>query len=306
LGALAALWGSGFLWIKVALRGLSPGQIVLGQLATGAVVLVAAVLLRRQPLPRAAGPWAHLSVMALVGSIAPYLLFSWGEQHVASSLAGVLNATTPLLTLLFVMATRSEQASLTRVSGIGLGFVGVAILAAPWRTSTASGSITGIGACLLAAACYAAGYVYARRFLTGQGFPPLVLAAGQLTVGAFVLVLAGPVIARQPATFTPGVVASVLVLGVLSTGAAYVLNYRLIQDEGATTASMANYLTPIVAVALGALILGEPVSWNLFVGGALILLGVAVAEGRLRSGRQLGAGQSESELDRASKATRHH
>jgi drug/metabolite transporter (DMT)-like permease len=216
--------------------------------------------------------------MAMVGSIAPYLLFSWGEQHVASSLAGVLNATTPLLTLLFVMSTRAERASMTRVSGISLGFIGVVVLAAPWRSSAGDGSFAGIGACLLAATCYAAGYVYARQFLAGRGLPPLVLAAGQLTIGAVMLGLAAPVIARQEATLAPSVVASVLVLGVLSTGAAYVLNYRLIQDEGATVASMANYLTPIVAVVLGAVILGESVTWNLFVGGTLVLLGITVAE----------------------------
>jgi drug/metabolite transporter (DMT)-like permease len=240
--------------------------------------------------------------MAVVGSIAPYLLFSWGEQHVASSLAGVLNATTPLLTLLFVMSTRSERTSMARVSGIGLGFVGVVVLAAPWRSSAAGGSVAGVGACLLAAACYAAGYVYARRFLAGRGLPPLVLAAGQLTIGALALGLAAPVVARQATAFTPSVVASVLVLGVLSTGAAYVLNYRLIQDEGATAASMANYLTPIVAVALGALVLGELVTWNLFVGGTLVLLGVAIAEGRLGLGRHWRRGPSESDLERATKA----
>ncbi len=244
--------------------------------------------------------------MALVGSIAPYLLFSWGEQHVASSLAGVLNATTPLLTLLLVMATRSERASMARVSGISLGFIGVVVLAAPWQSSAAGGSIAGMGACLLAATCYAAGYVYARHFLAGRGLPPLVLAAGQLTIGAFVLGLAAPVVARSAATFTPNVVASVLVLGVLSTGAAYVLNYRLIQDEGATAASMANYLTPIVAVALGALILGEPVTWNLFVGATLVLLGVTVAEGRLSSGRPLRPSRIESRLDRAARAPGRH
>jgi drug/metabolite transporter (DMT)-like permease len=190
---------------------------------------------------------------------------------------------------------------MTRVSGIGLGFIGVVVLAAPWRSSAAGGSVAGIGACLLAATCYAARYVYARRFLAGRGLPPLVLAAGQLTIGAFALGLAAPVVARQAAAFTPSVVATVLVLGVLSTGAAYVLNYRLIQDEGATAASMANYLTPIVAIALGALILGELVTWNVFAGGALILLGVMVAEGRLSSGRHLHAGQRESGLDRAAR-----
>jgi drug/metabolite transporter (DMT)-like permease len=149
---------------------------------------------------------------------------------------------------------------------------------------------------------YAAGDVYARRFLAGRSLPPLVLAAGQLTIGAVMLGLAAPVIARQEATLTPSVVASVLVLGVLSTGAAYVLNYRLIQDEGATAASMANYLTPIVAVVLGAVILGESVAWNLFVGGTLVLLGVTVAEGRFDSRRQLRPGRSESGVDHTAKA----
>ena len=107
-------------------------------------------------------------------------------------------------------------------------------------------------------------------------------AAGQLAIGALVLGLAAPTVARQAATLTPSVVASVLVLGVLSTGVAYVLNYRLIQDEGPpTAASVANYLVPIVAVALGAAVLGEPITWNLFAGAMLVLLGVAVAEGRL-------------------------
>lgn len=121
-----------------------------------------------------------------------------------------------------------------------------------------------------------------------------MLAAGQLAIGALVLGLAAPTVARQAAALTPSVVASVLVLGVLSTGVAYVLNYRLIQDEGATAASVANYLVPIVAVALGAAVLGEPITWNLFAGAMLVLLGVAVAEGRLDAGRPWRPGLSES------------
>jgi drug/metabolite transporter (DMT)-like permease len=283
LGVLAGLWGSGFLWIKVALGGLSPTQVVLGQLVAGAAVLVVAVAVRRQPLPRTAGPWAHLAVMALVGSIGPYLLFGWGEQHVASSLAGVLNATTPLLTFMLAIGMGSERASMTRVSGMAVGFAGVVVLAEPWRDAAASkGSLGGIAACLLAAACYATGYIYARRFLTGRGLQPLVLSAGQLILGALLLALAAPVTAGRPPQLTLGVVASVLALGVFSTGAATVLNYRLIQDEGAIAASTVNYLTPIVAVALGVLILGEPLTWNLIVGATLVLAGVAASEGRLR------------------------
>jgi drug/metabolite transporter (DMT)-like permease len=278
---LAALWGSGFLWIKVGLDGLSPPQLVLGQLVTGATVLMVALALRRQPLPQTAGPWGHLTVMALIGSVGPYLLFSWGEQDVASGLAGVLNATTPLATFMLAIATGSERASLARTSGIAVGLAGVVVLAAPWRDAGADGSVAGILACLLAAACYAAGYVYARRFLTGRGLPPLVLSAGQLLLGALLLTLAAPLAASDPPRLTPPVVASVLALGVFSTAAAAVLNFRLIQDEGATAASTANYLTPIVAVALGVLILDEPVTWNLVVGATLVLVGVAATERRL-------------------------
>lgn len=224
--------------------------------------------------------------MAIVGSIAPYFLFSWGEQHIASSLAGVLNATTPLVTLLLTMAIGSERPSVTRVVGIALGLVEVVVLAAPWRSPQASGSIAGIGACLLAATCYAVGYVYARRFLTGRGIPPLVLAAGQLGIGTLLLGFAAPIVARQPVILDPGIVAAVIVLGVLSTGAAYVLNYQLIQDEGATAASTANFLVPVVAVTLGVVVLGEPMTWNLVVGAAIVLVGVALSDGRLTASHQ--------------------
>ena len=287
MGALAALWGSGFLWIKVALRGLSPAQVVLGQLVTGAAVLVAVVVLRRLRLPRSLELWGHLAVMAMVGSIAPYFLFSWGEQRIASSLAGVLNATTPLVTLLLAVALRAEPISLPRAAGIALGLLGVVVLAAPWHSPQASSSINGIGACLLAATCYAMGYVYARRFLTGRGIPPLVLAAEQLGTGAVLLGLAAPVVTRPPMALSPSVVAAVLVLGVLSTGVAYVLNYRLIQDEGATAASTANFLVPVVAVTLGVVVLAEPMTWNLFVGAVIVLVGVALSDGRLMTPQRL-------------------
>jgi drug/metabolite transporter (DMT)-like permease len=222
-----------------------------------------------------------------------------GEQHVASGLAGVLNATTPLVTFMLVVATGFERSSIVRAGGIAVGFAGVVVVAAPWRDAAAERAVGGIGACVLAAACYAVGYVYARRFLTGRGLPPLVLSAGQLLLGALLLGLAAPVVASGPPRLTTGVIASVLALGVFSTGAAAVLNYRSIQDEGATAASTANYLTPVVAVALGVLILGEPVTWNLVVGATLILAGVAASEGRLGEvGRRWSTPQLEQPVQR--------
>jgi drug/metabolite transporter (DMT)-like permease len=282
LGVLAVLWGSGFLWVKLALRGLSPTQIVLGQLVAGALVLLGAALLGpAHGLPRSPASWAHLAVMATTANIAPYLLYGWAQQHITSSLAGALNATTPLFTFLLAVVTGSERPSLTRALGVVIGLAGVVVLAAPGGGSV--GSLWGVAACLLAPACFAVSYVYARRFLTSRGSPPLPLAAAQLSAGAVLLGLLAPLVVRQPPTLTPTVVSSVLALGVLSTGIAYVLNYRLIQDEGATAASTASYLVPLVAVVLGVLVTGEPVTWNLLVGAATVLVGVAVLEGRLAS-----------------------
>src|SRR6266536_1967209 len=298
LGALALLWGSGFLLIKIALEGISPTQIVLGRLGAAAVVMLPVLAVGGQRLPRHLTPWAHLAAMAIITNIAPYFLFAWGEQRITSSLAGVLNATTPMFTLLLAVSTRTERPSLFRLLGLALGFAGVVVLAAPWQDAGLGGSFLGIGAALLPSACYAAGYVYARRFLTGRALPALVLSTGQVLAGSLLLGAAAPVVAVESITLTPSVLASVLTLGVLGTGIAYVLNYRLIEDEGATAASTVTYLLPIVAVALGVVVLGEAATWNLLAGTAIILFGVALSEGRLTKPTHLNLRHQPTELER--------
>ena len=275
---LAVLWGSGFLFVKLALRGLSPVQVVLGQLAFGAVVLLLTLAVRRQPLPHASREWVYLAGMAVLANIAPYFLFSWSEQRISSGLAGVLSGTTPLLTLLLARALGVGRLTLPRVLGLVIGLAGVALLAAPWHDGPRAVSLAGVLAALGAAACYAGSYVYARRLLTNRGTEPLVLSAAQLTAGALMVGAVTPWIGRQPVTLTGPVALSVVALGVLSTGIAYALNYRLIQDEGPTAASMTNYLTPVVAVMLGVAVVDERLSWNLAVGTAVVLVGVWIAE----------------------------
>jgi drug/metabolite transporter (DMT)-like permease len=297
LGALAILWGSGFLFIKIALEGMSPIQIVLGRLLSAAVVMVVVVAYRKERLPRRLVPWAHLAVMAVVTNIAPYFLFAWGEQHITSSLAGVLNATTPLFTLLLAVSTHTERLTVPSLAGLTLGFLGVVILA-PWHDGGLSSSLLGIGAALLASACYAASYVYARRFLSAGVLSPLVLSSGQMIAGAVLLGLAAPLVAREAVTPSPSVIASVVILGVLGTGIAYVLNYRLIAEEGATAASTVTYLLPIVAILLGLLILSEPAGWNLLVGGLIVLAGVALSEGRILPRRQAQSSKRSAEFQR--------
>ena len=280
---LALIWGASFLFIELALRGLSPMQIVLGRLLAGSAVLLAILAIRRQPLPRDGVVWGHLALLALVANIAPFFLYGWGQERITSGLAGVLNGTTPLFTIAFALgALPEERLSRARAAGLLLGFLGVILVIGPWDQNPLTSSIPGQLACLGAALCYGISTVYARRFLTGRGTPVLSLSAAQVLIGTVIMLAAAPWLARGPVTLAPEVVASVLLLGGVGTGAAYLLYYRLIGDAGATSTSMVTYLIPVVAVTLGVVVLSEPVSWNLFAGAAVVILGVAVAEGRLR------------------------
>lgn len=292
LAMLALLWGSNFLLIKIGVRGLSPVQLTLARLALGALVLVALVAMRREPMPRTVALWGHLAVAALVANVIPYFLFGWGEQRVASAVAGSLNATTPLFTLAIARATGTERRmGPARTVGLVVGFAGAVVALAPWGTGVLTHLGAGQLACLLASASYGISYVYMRRFLTGRGFPALALAASQLTAATVLLAVTAPVTARQPVTLTVAVTGSVLALGLLGTGAAYVLNYRLIADEGPTAASTVTYLLPVVALTLGIVVLGEAISWTLFAGTALILLGIAISDRRLPGMRRAGERQ---------------
>ena len=277
LALLALLWGSSFLWIKIALRGLSPLQITLVRLALGAAVLLVIVGLRRLSLPRDLSTWAHLTVAALLANALPYWLFAVGEEHVASSLAGAMNATTPLWTLAVALTIRSERRpSLGRVAGLLLGFLGALIILKPWAGTT--GTVGGALTCLAAAASYGVSYVYMSRYLTGRGVSPLVLSATQLTAATGLLVLATAAAGRQPINLTWDVGGAMLVLGVAGTGVAYVLNYRLISDDGPTAASVVTYLLPVVAVGLGTVALQEPADWNILLGTLVVLTGVALTQ----------------------------
>jgi drug/metabolite transporter (DMT)-like permease len=280
LALLALLWGSSFLWIKLALEGLSPVQLVLVRLALGAAVLVVVVRVRRMRLPGDRATWLHLTVAALVANAVPYLLFAIGERTVSSSLAGALNATTPLWTLVIGILARTErQITARRVAGLLVGFAGALVILAPWNAPS-HGAVAGALACLGAAASYGLSYVYMGRQLAGRGLSPLVLSAAQLTAAAGLLLLATPIAGLQPIQLSAAVLGAITVLGALGTGAAYVLNYRLITDEGPTATSTVTYLLPVVAVALGIVFLHEPAAAHLLVGTAIVLVGIALVQHR--------------------------
>jgi drug/metabolite transporter (DMT)-like permease len=274
---LALVWGSNFLWIKVALDGLSPVQLTFARMATGAAVLALIVRIRAQHVPRDRQFVRHIAVAALVGNAIPYLLFAIGEQTVDSSLAGVLNATTPLWTVLIAMAAGQERnPTRTRLTGVAIGFAGALVIFQPWQTSGGS-NLGGEVACLVAAASYGVSFVYIARYLTPRGLSPFVLAYGQ-TLAATVLLLPALLIAGRQATDIDGsVLAAMAMLGFVGTGLAYVINYAIIARDGPTVASTVTYLLPIVAVALGAIVLEETITVAMVAGTAVVLLGVALA-----------------------------
>lgn len=282
LGLLAAIWGTSFLLMKVALVDLTPLQIVLGRMAIGAAVLLVVLRTRAERLPSGRRIWASLAFVGVVANVVPFFLIAWGEQYVGSGLAGIYNATTPLFTLLVATAALPEERpTAAKTAGLAVGFLGVLLVMAPWR-GVGHAALAGQLACLAAAACYAVAITYTRKYLSGSGLPPVVLAAGQLVCATVVVMALFPLWATSSVSLPPKVLASMLALGALGTGIAYLIFYRLIGEIGATAASTVTYLVPVVAVTLGVAVLGEAVAWNDFVGAAVVLLGVAVAGGQLR------------------------
>lgn len=276
---LAVLWGSGFAFIKISLEGFTPSQIVLGRLIFGAAVLLAIVALRRIPMPRSVGVWGHLAAAALLGNVVPFLLVSYGEQTTGASIAGVLIGSTPLLTMAIATAAiPAERATRRKVLGLVTGFLGVVIVIGPWHD--ALGSLGGQLACLGTAACYAASYVYVRKYLSPRGLAPLALAGSQLFAAAVIQALVTPFLTWHTPHFTARTLTSLALLGVLCTGVAFIFYFRIIRDLGATTASSVSYLVPVFAVLSGVVLLDESLTWNLLVGGLVVLVGVAYAENR--------------------------
>jgi drug/metabolite transporter (DMT)-like permease len=276
---LALIWGSSFLSIKVAVDVLAPVDVAFGRVSLGALVLVIALAARRQGLPRGRAVWGHLFVIALFGNSIPFLLLAEGETRISSVLAGIWNATTPLLTL--VVATfmlPDERPTPRRVAGLLAGFAGVLVVLGPWR-SVGGGELLGQLMCLGAAACYGIAFPYTRRFVAGRPDSGMALSAGQLLWSSAQLGVATAFIGGAPGHVEIDTVAAMLALGVLGTGFAYILNYAVVRLAGATTASTVTYLVPLVSTALGIAVLGEHLVWNQPAGAAIVLASVAYSEG---------------------------
>ncbi len=287
--ALAGIWGTSFLFIKVGVRELHPLWLTFGRVAAGTLTLLVVLAVLRHRLPRDPVLWAHLSVVATLGVTLPFTLFGFGEQRVSSVLAGIWNAATPLVALpLAVLVFRTERMTWRRAAGIAIGFAGVLVVLGVWR-GVGGAQLTGQLMCFGAAMCYAVAIPYQKRFVTGRTGSGVSLAAAQLLIALAQLAVAAPLLAGAPpapAALSGQVVLCVLALGVLGTGVAFVLNFRVIRIAGASTSASVTYLMPVVATVVGVLVLREHLVWNQPAGAAIVLTGVAVSQGVLRVRRR--------------------
>jgi drug/metabolite transporter (DMT)-like permease len=283
--ALGAIWGSSFLFMKVGVQELHPVYVTLGRVALGAVTLLLVLLVMRDKLPRDLRLWAHLAVLGVVGIAVPFTLFGYGTERIPSLLAGIWNATTPLMALpLAALVFRTERLTTRRAIGIGVGFAGVLVVLGVWQ-GVGGATLTGQLMCFGAAFCYGIAIPYQKRFVAGHPGSTLALTTAQLLAATAVLALAAPLLAGAPpapTTLSPEVIASVAALGMLGTGLAFVLHLRNNRLVGASGASMVTYLIPVFAVLAGVLVLGETLTWFQPVGALVVLAGVAIAQGVVR------------------------
>jgi drug/metabolite transporter (DMT)-like permease len=279
LWTLSLLWGGSFLFVELALAGLPPLTVVWGRVALAAVILWAVLrIIGREGPPRAL--WPALLVMGLLNNAAPFTLFALAQGQITGALASVLNAMTPIFTVLVAhVATGDERLRPARALGVGLGFAGVMGLLAD---GSMGGTRLALVACLGAAFSYAVASVWGRQF-RAAGISPLVTACGQVTASS-VLLLPVWLVADRPWTLgAPGAgpVLAVLGLASLSTALAYLIYFRILASAGATAISLVTFLIPISATALGWAVLGETLEPQQMAGLALILLGLAVIDGRV-------------------------
>jgi drug/metabolite transporter (DMT)-like permease len=279
LTLLALIWGASFMLIKIADRELAPATLILGRLGSAAIVLAAVAAVRlgaRRTLAELRAAWPWLVVVALVNTALPFWLLSWGETRIDSGLASIIQGAVPIFNAVLAFAFfREARVTGLRLVGLGIGFVGVALLVG----AQPQGKLLAALAVVAMALCYALGMLLAGRHLGGTS--PLVVALASTGVAAVASLPAG--VAQAPAHVWRGeTIVAILVLGVVGTALAYLFFFALIQQAGPAYATLVTYLVPPIALAYGAIFLGERFGLYAFVGLVLILGGVALATGAVR------------------------
>ncbi|WP_262031407.1 DMT family transporter [Microvirga sp. Mcv34] len=289
LAMLSVVWGGSFLFIGVAVRELPPLTIVALRVVTAAAALLLVLRLMKVELPRGRQAWAAFLGMSVLNNVIPFTLIVWSQGHIASGLASILNATTPLFTVIVAhYLTVDERLTGQRLAGVIVGFAGVAVMIGAAAFVSLDAGILAQLAVLGAALSYGFAGVFGRRFKT-MGIPPLATATGQVTVSSALLLPAALIVDRPWTLAMPstGAILSLVALGLVSTAFAYLMFFRLLARAGATNVGLVTFLIPVSAILLGVLVLGETLAPRHMAGMALIGAGLILIDGRLVS--RLGA-----------------
>jgi len=278
--ALGFIWGCSFIFIKLGLEFLTPQGVAFGRCALGSITLLIILKVRKISLPSGTKTWFYLWIVSLLLNVIPGVLFAFAEQRVTSILAGIINACTPLASVIVTLiAFRDQKPKAYQLLGLVIGGLGVATVLGVWR-GIGSNSGVGVIALLAAVTCYGLSFPIIRKYLTPLKLRSESLAAGQVTSGAITLLPFFLINGIAKDQYRVGPVLGMLALGIFGSGIAYIWNFRIVELAGGFIASSVTYLTPVVAVIVGAIFLGEKVWWFEPLGGLVVLFGAAISQGR--------------------------
>ena len=292
--ALGLMWGSSYLFIKIGVETLEPFTLIALRLGIGLTVLVTVVALAREPLPRSARMYGHLFVMSIVSVALPFFLITFAEQTTDSALAAIFGASVPLFVIVIAaIFLHDEPITVNRLAGLAIGFAGVVILVSPSLAAVSGSNPIGEIALIGSSLSYAAGGVYARRNV--RELRPMIPAVFQVGF-AFVITAVLALLLERPfeTVVRPDTVISVLWLGILGSGLAYLAFFRLLGRWGATRTSLVAYLLPVVGIVLGVLVLSEQMDARILLGTAFVIGGVALVNSRFGQRRLFGRQDAET------------
>ena len=277
---LSILWGGSFFFVGVAVKEMPPLTIVLSRVSLAAVILLAVVHLKGDKMPSSMHLWGSFIIMGALNNLIPFSLIVWGQTHIASGLASILNGTTPIFSAVLAhLLTKEERLTPNRITGVLIGWVGVAVLIGIGPLRALGVEAMGQLAVLGAAFSYACAAIYGRRF---KGLSPLVVATGMLC-GSTMTMAPLALFVEQPWSLSPTLMTLLALFGLaaISTSLAYIIYFRVLAASGPTNLLLVTFLIPLSAILLGVMVLGERLEWNACLGMGLIFTGLIAIDGRL-------------------------
>ena len=276
------IWGCSFISIKSGLEFLTPFGVAFIRCALGAITLYSFAKIKKIELPRGKKALFHIWIVSLLLNVFPGIFFALAETEVTSILAGIINAVTPLMTLIAILlVNRAEQPKLGQIIGLLIGFAGVLVVLGAWN-GLGDNPWWAVAILLLAVTCYGFSFPYTRKFVIPLGYKTEAIVSQQLILASFTLLPFYLIDGISKDEYRIGPILSMIALGVFGSGFAYLWNFKVMQIAGSAIASSVTYLTPVVAVIVGIIFLGEKITWNEPVGALVVLIGAAIAQERLK------------------------